>query len=368
MTARARTAAPPPVRTAAPPPDRTAAPPPDDAGHRTEPQVPFDAQREGSSAAGHLAAPGVPIDAQLAALAPGRDGIFTLAELAELGLGRRAVGKRAAAGRLHRVHHAVYSVVPPELLTVRGRYRAATLACSGSRHAAALSHRSAADLHGLRECHRRVVEVVVPGRTTHRHPGIQVHRSIHLADSGADLTVVDGIRVTTVARTLLDLAAVVPARALERALDRAEQLRVHDECALNDQLLRNPRHPGAGRLRTVLDRYRIGAAITDSELEETFLAFCRDHGLPTPEVRAAIDPGDGAGLLQPDAVWRDQRVIVELDGERVHRTHRAFHVDRVRDQRLLSAGWRVVRVTWHQLTKRPHELAAILWRILGRAA
>jgi predicted transcriptional regulator of viral defense system len=330
--------------------------------------VPFDAQREGSSAAGHLAAPGVPIDAQLAALAPGRDGIFTLAELAELGLGRRAVGKRAAAGRLHRVHHAVYSVVPPELLTVRGRYRAATLACSGSRHAAALSHRSAADLHGLRECHRRVVEVVVPGRTTHRHPGIQVHRSIHLADSGADLTVVDGIRVTTVARTLLDLAAVVPARALERALDRAEQLRVHDECALNDQLLRNPRHPGAGRLRTVLDRYRIGAAITDSELEETFLAFCRDHGLPTPEVRAAIDPGDGAGLLQPDAVWRDQRVIVELDGERVHRTHRAFHVDRVRDQRLLSAGWRVVRVTWHQLTKRPHELAAILWRILGRAA
>lgn len=271
--------------------------------------------------------------------------------------------KRVGAGRLHRVHKAVYSLVPVAMLTVRGRYRAAVLACTGSRHAAALSHRSAADLHGLRDCHRRTVEVIVPGRSTHRHPGIQVHRSINLAPQ--DVTAVDGILVTTVARTQLDLAAVVPARGLERALDRAESLRVFDLQALLQQLARNPMHPGAGRLRATLDRYRIGSAVTDSELEEAFLALCRAHRLPPPEFHAAIDPGDGGVLLRPDAVWREHRLAVEVDGERVHRTHRAFHDDRRRDQRLVAAGWRVIRITWPQLDERPRELAALLARMLA---
>jgi len=248
------------------------------------------------------------------------------------------------------------------MLTVRGRYRAAVLACTGSRHAAGLSTRSAADLHGLRACHRRTVEVIVPGRSTHRHEGIQVHRSINLTPD--DITVVDGIAVTTVARTLLDLAAVVPRRGLERALDQAEILGVFDLDALIDQLQRNPKHPGAGRLRAALSQYDVGSAITDSELEERFLAFCRAHALPAPEWRAAVDPGNGGVLLRPDAVWRDQKVVVECDGERIHRTRRAFHDDRARDQRLVAAGWRVIRTTWKQLTERPHELAAILRQLL----
>lgn len=206
--------------------------------------------------------------------------------------------KRVGAGRLHRVHAAVYSLVPVEMLTVRGGYRAAVLACTGSRRAAALSHRSAADLHGLRVCQRRVVEVIVPGRSTHRHPGIQVHRSVNLAEP--DTTALDGIRVTTVARTLLDLAAL-----------------------------------------------------------------CRAHRLPPPEFHAAIDPGDGGVLLRPDAVRREHRLAVEVDGERVHRTHRAFHDDRRRDQRLVAAGWRVIRITWPQLDERPRELAALLARMLA---
>jgi hypothetical protein len=313
--------------------------------------------------AGHQTTSGASFDAQLVSQAPGRHYVFTPGELSSLGLRASSVRARAAAGRLHRIHRGVYAVIPPALLTVRGRYRAAVAACTGTRHTAALSHRSAADLHGLRECHRRTVEVIVPGRSTHRHQGIQVHRSVNLVES--DTTLVEGIRVTTVARTSLDLAAVIPARGLERALDRAEQLRVFDLDALREQLSRNPRHPGAARLHATLSRYEVGTAVTDSELEEAFVAFCRGYDLAPPELHGAIDPEDGGVMLRPDAVWRDPRVVVEVDGERYHRTRRAFHEDRVRDQRLVAAGWRVIRTTWPQLTERPRELAAILRRLLG---
>lgn len=315
--------------------------------------------------AGHPTSPSVAFDAQLAQLAPGRHAVFDLRELAALGLRGGAIRKRCRVGRLHRVHRSVYALVPVEMLTGRGRSRAAVLACTGSRHAAALSHRSAADLHGLRECHRRTVEVIVPGRATHRHPGIQVHRSVNLAE--LDVTTIDGVRVTTVARTLLDLAAVVPTRAVERALDRAEQLGVFSLPELLEQLTRNPMHPGARRLRAALGRYELGSAVTDSELEERFLALCRGYELPTPEFHGAIDPTDGGLLLRPDAVWREPRLAVEVDGERFHRTRRAFHEDRMRDQRLVAAGWRVIRTTWKQLSERPHELAAILRRLLFEA-
>ena len=297
-------------------------------------------------------------------MAGARHMVFALEELCALGLTGSAIRHRAATGRLHRIHQGVYALVPVELLTVRGRYRAATLACTGSRHEAALSHRSAADLHGLRACHRRTVEVIVPGRTAHRHPGIQVHRSVNL-DPVSDVTLIDGIRVTTVARALLDLAAVVPARALERALDQAEILRVFDLAALVDQLRRNPAHPGAGRLRATLHRHTAGDTVTESELEEAFYAFCRAHGFPLPDIGRHRDVGDGGHLIRPDAVWAGRRLAVEVDGKRVHLTRRAFEEDRVRDQRLTAAGWRVIRTTWRQLTERPHELAKVLTRLLS---
>lgn len=317
---------------------------------------------QGFGSAGHKTTKYCGFDAQLAATAHDRHAVFSLEELCGLGLAASAVRYRARVGRLHRVHQSVYGLVPLEMLTVRGRYRAAVLACTGSRHAAALSHRSAGDLGGLRACHRRTVEVIVPGRSTHRHDGIQVHRSVNLAPE--DITIVDGIPVTTPARTLLDLAAVIPARGLEHALDQAEILRVFDLNELLGQLERNPMHQGAGRLRAALSRYEIGAALTDSELEEAFVAFCPAYGFPLPELHGAIDPGDGGVLLRPDAVWRGQRVAVEVDGERFHRTRRAFHEDRMRDQRLVAAGWRVIRTTWPQLSERPHELADVLRRLL----
>ena len=313
------------------------------------------------------------MDAQVAAIAAAQHGVVALEQIVALGLTARSVQRRAATGRLHRVHHAVYSLAPPALLSAKGRYLAAVLACGGGwepaarsrsrRSAAALSHRSAADLHGLRACHRRTVEVIVPGRCTRRHPGIQVHRCVTL--TAKDITTVDGIPVTTVARTLLDLAAVVGRRTLERALDQAEVLRVFDLLALVDQTERNRTTLGAARLRAALDRHTAGATVTWSELEERFLGVCRAGRLPAPHLQPYVDPRDGGPPLRPDFVWWAPKVAVETDGRRTHLTATAFETDRLRDQRLLADGWRVMRVTWRQLTDDPHRITAAIARMLA---
>jgi hypothetical protein len=313
--------------------------------------------------AGHKTDGGRPFDAHLAEVAAAQHGVFPLRRLNDLGLSTRAVSNRMAAGRLHRIHHGVYALVPPALLTVRGHYLAAVFACGST---AALSHRSAAALHGLRRSSRARVEVTVPGRTTRRHPGIEVHRSIRL-EPALDVTVVDAIPVTTVARTLLDLAAVVPRRALERALDQAEILRVFDLNSLHDQIARNPGHPGAGKLRSTLARHTAGDEVTESELEELFRAIVDPADLPRPEVNAPVDPGDGGRIIRPDVIWRDAKLAVELDGAKWHLTRKAFETDHDRDLRLKDAGWEVIRLTWRQLHNEPTRVTALLRTRLAEA-
>jgi hypothetical protein len=292
-------------------------------------------------------------------LAVAQEAVFSLGQLMRLGLTASGVRKRQASGRLHRVHPAVYSLVPPALLTRRGRYVAAVLACGDG---AALSYRSAADLHGLRHTDRPAIEVTVTQTYGRRIRGIQVHRSRTLTPD--DVTEVAGILCTTVARTLLDLAAVVGRRPLERAVEQAEVQEVLDYAALVDQLDRNRTTRGGRRLRALLaDRDDHGDP-TESELEERFLALCRAAGLPVPGRQVHINPDDGEPPLRVDFAWGAQRLIVETDGGRYHRTHRAFESDRRRDQRLTLAGWRVLRITWRQLRDEPERVARTIARAL----
>ncbi len=295
----------------------------------------------------------------LAALASRQHGVFSLAQLQRLGLSASAVGKRVASGRLHRVHRGVYSLVPPELLSRRGRYMAAVLACGPG---AVLSHRSAAALHELLVTDRTGIDVTVPGRTTRRYPGIDVHRSCTL--TAADTTTVDGIPCTTIARTLLDLAGVVRRRPLERAVEQAEILEALDSRELDAQLERHRSTHVARRLRSVLRDLHPNAVPTESELEEAFLALCRRAGFPMPERQVYIARGDGEPAIRVDFAWRAHRIVVETDGGRYHRTRRAFETDRRRDQRLTLAGWRVVRITWAQIKSEPERIAAMLAALL----
>ena len=223
--------------------------------------------------------------------------------------------------------------------------------------AAVLSHRSAAALWDLRSSASRRVEVTAARQ--HKRPGIEVHRARLEPDES---TQVDGIPVTTVARTLLDLATVLPRSQLERATERAEALQLTDVVPLDALLERHRGHRGTSALREIV-KAGVLFALTRSEVEDRFLTFLDVHGLARPEVNANLHL-DGR-WFEADFLWRDQRVVVELDGHQTHGTRAAFERDRERDRILQAHGWRVIRITWRQLHEHPDAVAADLARLLG---
>jgi len=303
------------------------------------------------------------LDQALADLALAQHAVFGLDDLRELGVTARAVHHRVVTGRLHRLHHTVYSLVPKELLKREGLYMAAVLACGPG---AVLSHRSAAVLHQLRDWGSTRIEVTVPRRSARQHEGVKAHRSTTLTP--ADVTVVKNIPVTTVARTLFDLGEVVTGRQLERSFDQAEIAETLDLRGIQDQLARNPTRRGAKAVRHVLETHYIGTTPTENDFEDAFLALTRGLGLPDPKSQFYIDPGDGEPPIRADFAWPAQRLVVETDGRTTHGTKQAFEADRRRDQRLTAAGWKVIRTTWRQLKYRPRELAPLLLKLLGRAS
>jgi hypothetical protein len=226
---------------------------------------------------------------------------------------------------------------------------------------AVLSHRCAAEHHALLRGEARVVDVTVPGTKRRSRGSIRVHRG---ALDPADVTRFRGIPVTSVARTLLDIAETEPRRVVERACDQAEVLRLFDLTAIEAVLGRAAGRRGLPVLREVLSEHVAGATLTRSELEERFLAICRDAGLPKPAVNAWLALNDGGA--EGDFVWRRERLVVEVDGWASHGTRRGFEQDRERDRRLLLAGWQPMRFTWRQLERDPDGCARAVLAMLAR--
>jgi hypothetical protein len=225
-------------------------------------------------------------------------------QLVALGVARHAIDYRVKAARLHPRHRDVYSVGRPTP-TAQGRLMAAVLAGGPG---AVLSHRSAGDLHGIhRNAHPRI-EVTVPKQRRSRD-GVTFHTCALAPD---EVTTVDGIPVTTVPRTLFDLAASLRPCQLERALNEAEALRLYDHLSLDHLITRYRRRAGRRAIRAALHARRKGEKVTRSELELRFLEFLDAARLPEPETNAIVEG------FEVDCVWRGQRVIVELDS-------RAFH-------------------------------------------
>lgn len=299
-----------------------------------------------------------PADRAIARVALAQHGVISLAGLEQLGLAAETARKRVVTGRLHRVHRGVLSIVPPELLARRGRFMAAVLACGAG---AALSHRSASVLRDLGVRAGSWIDVTAPGSRGRSRDGIRVHSAATL--HARDVTLVDGIPTTTPARTLLDLCEDATRREVERALDRAEVQRVLDTAALDDVLSRAGGRRGAGLLASVLAVHRAGSTLTRSRLEEAFLKICRTAGLPPDAVNAWIPYRDGGGA-EADFLWRERKLIVEVDGRDVHTTRRAFESDRRRDQRLATLGYRVIRFTWRQVVDEPAYVARTLAALL----
>ena len=220
---------------------------------------------------------------------------------------------------------------------------------------AVLSHRSAAALWGIRPSSRRTEDVTSPHGSRATRPGITVHRTRRLAASDRDVE--DGIPVTNVARTLLDLAEVLHPAGLAHAIEATERLRLFDLRSIESVMARNPGRRGLRPLRSALAVYR-EPSITRSGLERRFLRVCREAGLPPPETNVRIAD------LEVDAVWREDRLAVELDSG-YHATTAAFERDRVRDATLQLAGYRIVRITDRRLEHRRDEVTDTLRSLLA---
>jgi very-short-patch-repair endonuclease len=285
-------------------------------------------------------------DALLGELADRQHGAVSHGQLIELGLGRGAIQHRLELKRLYPVHRGVYAV-GRRGLTRSGVWMAAVLACGPQ---AVLSHRSAAVLWGLRRGDSARTEVTAPGRVG-RRDGIRPHRATLPPD---EVTVVDGIPVTTVARTLFDLAAVVDRHEVQRAIEQAEAGRLSDSTPLAALVTRYPGRRGTAVLKAILGKEGRTAGITRSELEGGFLRFLADRGLPSPRTNVWLQVG--ADWIEADCVWPGPRVVVELDSWTYHGTKAAFRRDRARDRRLKVAGWEPIRVTAWDLEEEPDRL------------
>jgi very-short-patch-repair endonuclease len=174
--------------------------------------------------------------------------------------------------------------------------------------------------------------------------GIIAHRS---SVPGDEATQVRGIPVTSVSRTLLDLATVLTKPQLQQALNETEVLGLADVLSVPDLLARYPRRRGSAVLRALFRDRAAVRGITRSELERRFLAVLDSADLARPRLNAHVSVR--GRFFEADCLWAEQRLIVELDGRESHRTDLAFEKDRGRDRLLLVEGWRVARVTWRQL-------------------
>ena len=284
------------------------------------------------------------LDSMIAGLAGRQHGVVSRGQLLAIGLSADQIDRRVRAGRLHPLYRGVYAV-GHRVLSRKGHWMAAVLACGDG---AVLSHRDAATLWGIRASAASRIDVTVPSRGGRAgRSRLRLHRVRLPAE---ETTIRDGIPVTTLPRTLLDLAAVVPGDALKKATKEAERLRLFDLAEVNRTLHGNTRRPGCRALRTALATYE-EPAFTRSDLEGLMLALCERHRLPKPLVNTTV-----AGY-EVDFLWSEPGLIVETDGRQDHLTRHAFEEDRARDVRLTVLGYRVLRFTHRQLVYESARVA-----------
>lgn len=296
------------------------------------------------------------VDLEVRNLADAQHGVVARAQLVELGLPQTAIDHRLRARTFRSLHRGVYALGHRELRR-EGWWMAAVLALGPG---AVLSHHTAAAVWNLAPPRERI-DVTVPvagGRSRRR--GLRIHRVPGLSPS--DRTTLGPLRVTTVARTLLDLAAVVDEHRVEQLIHHADQQQCFDRRSVEQALERCGKRPGAPALLRVLERLEIaGAARTRSGLEVALMRLCDRHGLPRPVVNSVI------GGFEVDFRWPGTNLVVEADGP-----HHRMPLQRERDHRkrlaLEAAGLRVITLTEDQVELDGARTAAALAHLIEACA
>jgi predicted transcriptional regulator of viral defense system len=287
------------------------------------------------------------VEQELARLASKTHGVVTHSELLDAGISRAEIKRRRRRGYLVPVYRGVYRV-GHEAPSTEAEYLAAVRAAGP---AAVLSGRAAAYLLGLLKGHPPRAEVTAP--TERRVPGLGTRRSRELGSR--ETMVWRGVPVTTVARTLVDLAAVLGPDALARACHEAGVLHRTTPAAVEAALARRPNARGAAKLRAVLHG---DVRVTLSELERRFLVLLRDAGLPLPVTNRP------AGARRVDCRWAEPGLTVELDSYRYHSSRYAWEQDRRREREAHARGDEFRRYTYGDVVEDPRMMLAELRALL----
>lgn len=282
------------------------------------------------------------VERAIARVGARQDNVISREQLVAAGLGRGAIAHRVRVGWMRRLHQGVYllGAAPP---TRMARARAAALACG---EGAVVSHRSAAEMLRLLPDTDAEIEVTVVGRNPHPQAGIRIHRVSGIARH--HVTKMRGIPMTTVARTICDLAGTESPDTTQDAFQEALFRRIVTTTALNDVVKREPWRKGAPVIRSLLDDPRM----TRSQRERMLLRLLEKAQLPRPLTNVRLH-----GYLV-DAYWPEQRLVLEFDGWGAHGHRLAFEDDRKRDQVMLANRLRSLRVTDRQLQGEPVALVA----------
>jgi very-short-patch-repair endonuclease len=277
--------------------------------------------------------------------------MVTHRQLGVIGIRGSAITRRVAAGRLVRRYRGVYAVGYVQD-TPEARWIAAVMACG---RGAVLSHLDAAVLWKIYATKGTRIHVTTTSRSGRTPRGIQVHRARNL--DPADVTMKDGIPVTTVARTLVDLTDMLPSDRILRAMREAEYLKLLDIDTLIAAVQRANGRRRLTELTNAIDRHTPGQIVRE-ELEHRFLELVHAAGLPSPETNVKVKTRRRAYTV--DCLWREEGVAVELDGRAAHVRAAAFEEDRARDAALTAIGMRPLRFTWRRITEEPEEVLAEL--------
>jgi putative AbiEi antitoxin of type IV toxin-antitoxin system len=280
-------------------------------------------------------------------MAANAHGVVTRAQLLRAGVTRAEFEQRVRTGALIRVHRGVFRVghCAPSL---EARYMAAVMACG---EGAVLSGRAAGHFLYLLRGSAPPPEVTAP--TYLRVHGLTTRRS---QLGNGDKTTWRGIPVTTVPRTLVDLAAYLPTDSLARACHEAGVRHRTTPSMVEAVLARRPNTPGAAKLRRIL---RGDVHVTLSKLERRFLGLLREGGLPLPQTNRR------AGGRRVDCRWPEYRLTVELDSYRYHHSRHAWEQDRRREREARARGDEFRRYTYGDVFEHRNfmleELRALLW-------
>lgn len=288
----------------------------------------------------------VAIGRAIAGLARRQRGIVARWQLLAIGLTDGAIRHLVLTGRLHPLHRGVYAV-GHVALTREARALAAALAF-GSR--TVVSHRTAAELHGLLEPAPGAIHLTTASTGGHRRRGVVVHETKRLV--AADTTRVDGIPAASVPRVIVQVAGSCSPTTFTRLFNAADRKRLVDPLAVAGQLRRGRKGSAAVRSRLAV---WTGSPPPESVLEALFDALCIDHGLPAPVLQASPFPHR---VQRVDFCWPERRVVVEVDGREWHAIQAAWGEDHDRDLSLRLSGWVPRRYTWAQITRAPSRVAA----------